>query len=347
MSDLLRVGRVFACRSSGVRARDLGDLLARAPAARAGGLDPLGVAAAWSELAAPDPASTCLRAVRVEQDDATWSALAAGAAPADVEEILPAAARRALSAARRPVVALGGGIDAPLAVLAARRSGIVVDRALTIAIPGTRYDESHAARANAAALGLDLDVIAIDVDDLVTALPEAVRHSACAFYNLHPVSRTLLARAARARGYDALLTGDGADQAARGAREHADYVPLVAALTRGAGLRWAAPFADEAVVTSLVTRARAEDARSTDPEHDPKAALRALAVAWGLPDRIAYAPKHATFAPPLPRAAFPDAARVERLARALDRPLAWSDDDRRNVGIASLAVLVEVLGVEV
>lgn len=225
-------------------------------------------------------------------------------------------------------------------MLAARRAGLRVDHALTVVVPGTSYDESSAARAMACALDLELEILPIDLPLLADLLHDAVRATACAFYNLHPVARLVLGRAARARGFDALLTGDGADQAARGAVGAADYVPHVAALTRAAGLSWAAPFASDDVVEHLVAQ--------VDPERaDPKASLRALAVSWGVPEELAFAPKRATYAPPLPVRAFPPSARVARLARALDRGLAWSNDDRTNVGIASLSALVDVFGIEV
>src|SRR5205085_9530253 len=118
----------------------------------------------------------------------------------------------------------------------------------------------------------------------------------------------------------------------------------VAAITRGAGIRWAAPFAEAPVVEALVARAIA--ARPPRGE-DPKSELRALAVSWGFPAEIAHRPKSASSAPPLPRAFFPAADRVARLASAMKTPLAWSDDDRRNVGIASLDALVDALRIGV
>jgi hypothetical protein len=38
---------------------------------------------------------------------------------------------------------------------------------------------------------------------------------------------------------------------------------------------------------------------------------------------------------------------IERLSRALGRPLAFSDDDRENVGITSLAHFVSAFDVEI
>jgi hypothetical protein len=132
-----------------------------------------------------------------------------------------------------------------------------------------------------------------------------------------------------------LVTGDGADQAARGATEVADYVPIVAALTRGAGLGLASPFLDDAVVGLL--------ARPADPG---KQALRELAVAWGLPRAFAERGKVPAFAPALPLEAFPSALSLAPVERALGRSLAWSGDDRTNVGSASLHAFVAALELE-
>jgi len=337
--DRLGSRRILLDVASGAWAADLRSLLAKAPAARRSGLDLLGVEAAWGLRDAPE--RTCLSGVRAvppgmalvaEGGRTTLVPVALLAGTAMLEPALIDAAARALASVRRPVVALGGGIDAPLSVLAARRAGVAVTEAIHLAVPGTSYDESREARAVAAALGLELHEIALRVSELAGALPLAVRHAETPLYNLHPVSRAVLARVARARGHDALLTGDGADQAARGSTEAADYVPIVAAITRGAGLELASPFLDDAIV-DLLTRAR-------DPG---KIALRELAEAWGLPRSLAERSKVPTFAPALPCASFPSAPAVARLERALERSLAWSDDDRVNVGVASLAAFVSVL----
>jgi asparagine synthase (glutamine-hydrolysing) len=336
--DRLGVRRIFVHAESGTRSRDLHSLLSLVPAARRCGLDWLGVKSAWSFGDAPD--RTCLAAVRAVPPARApqGSRGCHGLHPhprwrTALGESLPVAAAGALAGARSPVVALGGGIDAPLVVLAARRAGIAIDHAIHLSIPGTRYDESLAAREMAAELSLSLHEIRITVDELAAELPRAVRLAETPFYNMHPVSRVIVARVARSRGHDALVTGDGADQAARGATEPADYVPIVAAMTRGAGLSFAAPFAEEEVVELVVA--------STDPE---KQSLRELARVWGLPAAIADRPKIPSAAPPLPRHAFPSAAMLARLVDLAPEgeTLVWTNDDRRNVGIASLAAFVNV-----
>jgi asparagine synthase (glutamine-hydrolysing) len=324
-------------------AADLRSLLARAPSLRRAGLDRAGVESAWGLADAPE--RTCVNGVRalppgtalVARGDALVVVAAARPAAGEaLDALLVAAASRALASSRRPVVALGGGVDAPLAVLAARRAGATVTEALHLAIPGSSYDESREARELAAALGLVLHEVTVSIADLARELPHAVALAETPLYNLHPVSRALLARAALARGYDALITGDGADQAARGAAEAADYVPIVAAITRGSGLGLASPFLDDAVVEHLVY--------AREPG---KMGLRELVVAWGLRRSLADRPKVPAFAPPLPRAAFPAVRALARLGGALGRSLAWSDDDRANVRCASLAAFVAALELEV
>ena len=344
--DRLGARRIFVDVASGKRAADLHGLLSLVPAARRGGLDVLGIEAALGLVNAP--ARTCLAAVRAVPPASARPRASSCPSPrphprlrSALGESLVAAALDLLAGARHPVVALGGGLDAPLAVLAARRAGIVIEHALHVFLPGTSYDEVDAARETAEALSLSLHEIPLTASELASALPHAVRLAETPLYNLHPVSRAVLARVARTRGHDMLVTGDGADQAARGATEPADYVPIVAAITRATGIGLAAPFVDEEVVELVVAAA--------DPD---KRILRELAIAWGLPSAIANRPKIPCFAPPLPRQRFPEPAALAHLATLLartsgfTRPLAWSADDRLNVGLASLAAFVRVFEIE-
>ncbi|MDB4936995.1 MAG: asparagine synthase [Labilithrix sp.] len=345
--DALGARRILFDPVSGAHADDLRSLLAIVPSARDGALDPLGIDAAWGRTDAPG--RTCLRAVHavppgmtLVRDHAGESArvrVAPSPPPSsasssnDLAATLVDATARALAGAVRPIVALGGGLDAALSVLAARRAGASVTQAIHLSLPGTTYDESAGAHALASALGLELHDVAISTGDLANELPRAVALAETPLYNLHPVARAVVARVAKERGHDVLVTGDGADQAARGATERADYVPVVAAMTTGSGVALGSPFLDEAMVALLSTRG--------DPG---KQRLRELAVAWGLPRSLADRPKVPCSAPPLPREAFPDARSLESLATSLGRALSWSADDRANVGIASLAAFAAAFG---
>lgn len=338
--DRLGSRRIVFDVASGIHASDLRSLLAHVPALRRSGIDERGVDVAWGHEGSPE--RTCLRGVRAvapgmsrEGRESALVEPAGRSTEAPLDDLLVEAAARALGSARRPVVALGGGIDAPLAVLAARRAGIVVTDAVHLALAGTAYDEAREARELASALHLALHELTLSTEELAREMPLAVRLAETPLYNLHPVSRSVVARAARARGHDALVTGDGADQAARGATEAADYVPIVAAITTGSGLTLASPFLDENLVEVLAV--------ARDPE---KIALREIAVAWGLPRSLAERAKAPTFAPAFPRSAFPSASSLAPVGRSLGRSLVWSDDDRRNVGIASLVAFVAALEIE-
>jgi hypothetical protein len=165
----------------------------------------------------------------------------------------------------------------------------------------------------------------------VALLPEAVALAEEPLYNLHPVGRLALARAARARGYETLVTGDGADAAFAG-RPDLDYVPLVAALTRGAGLALASPFLEGPVLSGTLARA---------PDRD-KHLLREYATARGLPPWLATRPKRSRWMPPqdLSRHLSPDT--LAPLVRELQEEPRL-DDDRARVGWATLALLIRSL----
>ena len=172
-------------------------------------------------------------------------------------------------------VALGGGLDAAVALAAWLRVGGPPPRVLTLETGIAAYDEVETAQAIAAceAIGAPIEVVRIEPRAIAALLPEAVMLAERPLYNLHPVARYALARAARARGATTLLTGDGADAILSGIPDD-DYTPVVAALVRGAGLRLVSPFfADPFVAAAL--------ASGPDPH---KRTVRALARTLGLPD---------------------------------------------------------------
>ena len=139
-------------------------------------------------------------------------------------------------------------------------------------------------------------------DDFLAALPDALSAVEVPLYNVHPVARLLLARRVAADGHMALVTGDGADQRCQ-RRDGHDYLPLVASLTRAAGLTWVSPYLHPSLV----------ELDETTVEKQP---LRAL-LARDLPD-VAHAPKKPRLAPAL---SLPDADRrlVDELAAAEPR----------------------------
>ncbi len=220
----------------------------------------------------------------------------------------------------RVALALSGGVDsAVLAALLATRATLYT---LVPDLPG--YGEEAEASAVAARLGLPLRRVRVEAGDYVSSLPAVIAAAETPLYNLHPVSRYLLARAVRADGFDVLVTGDGADEVFRGS-SGADYLPIVDALVCAAGLVPVAPFLDREV-------------RPFVAEDRDKRCLRALALELGVPEQIALRAKQPRFAPPIDLSALWDAERIaalaDRLARAPD-----TSSDRERVGWTTLALL--------
>lgn len=282
-------------------------------------LDPHGVRAAFGETAADG--STCIAGARLVLPPRLRGEHRRGA-PGSLHAVLADACARLPSG--RVALALSGGVDsAALAALLGDRATLYT---LAPELPG--YSEEAEARAVAERLGLPLRVVRVRAGDYIQSLPDAIEACECPLYNLHPVSRWLLAQAVRADGFDVLVTGDGADEVFRGT-SGADYLPIVGALARAAGLAPFAPFLAEEVAESI----------AEDPH---KRALRNLATDLGVPDSIARRPKQPRFAPPIDLSASWDGPRIAALARALGRDLDASTD-RARVGWTTLALLSQGL----
>lgn len=278
-------------------------------------LDPLGVRAAFGEAAADG--STCIAGARLVLPARLRGEHRRGE-PGPLRAALAGACARLPGG--RVALALSGGVDsAALAAVLGERATLYT---LAPELPG--YSEEAEARAVAARLGLPLRVVRARAADYVQSLPEVIAACEYPLYNLHPVSRWLLARAIRADGFDVLVTGDGADEVFRGT-SGADYLPIVGALARAAGLAPVAPFLDESVAAHV----------AADPH---KGALRELAVALGVPAAIAGRPKQPRFAPPIDLSPLRDGPRIAALARVLGRDPDESTD-RARVGWTTLALL--------
>ena len=179
-------------------------------------------------------------------------------------------------------VAVSGGIDSwLLAALLKSQGRRVHGWYLESGVPG--YCERDRVFRMADAVGVDCTCIRVTADDFVRALPDFVAATETPIYNLHPVSKWLLARALARRGVTAAISGDGADQVMR--REwDCDLLPLTLTCFQAAGVRLIAPF----LSASLVDFCRV-------PAPD-KAPVRKLARTLGLPE-IA---KRPTLFPPIP-----------------------------------------------
>lgn len=113
-------------------------------------------------------------------------------------------------------VYLSGGVDsaAVLALAAAAPApGPAALRAFGVVFDVAPYDEGAAAQAMAAHVGVPFTPVPVSQADLVTGLPAAVRFAEGLAINGQLVAKHHLARAARAGGVVAVLTGEGADEA--------------------------------------------------------------------------------------------------------------------------------------
>lgn len=183
-----------------------------------------------------------------------------------LERALSQALRR-LPAGEPAAVALSGGIDSWVLALLLRKLGYAV-RGVSLASGVAGYCEWD--RVAALADMFEVPVEPIAAEPFEAALPRFLAVTATPIYNLHPVSKLLLAEGAARLGYSRLVGGDGADQVFRCERE-CDLLPLTQACFHHAGVALVAPFlAPE--VQALCT--------VPDPDKQP---VRALAAALGIP----------------------------------------------------------------
>jgi len=165
-------------------------------------------------------------------------------------------------------VALSGGLDSWVLALLLRRAGFSV-RGITLVsnVPG--YCEYEQVVSRALKFGFELEPI--PAEPFESALPRFLAITKTPIYNLHPVSKLLLAEGAAARGIPCLVTGDAADQVFR-CETNCDLLPLTQACFRHEGVELVTPFLS-AEAGALCTR--------PDPD---KGLLRELAVALGIPN---------------------------------------------------------------
>ncbi|MES2597570.1 MAG: asparagine synthase-related protein [Verrucomicrobiota bacterium] len=231
---------------------------------------------------------------------------------------------------RRAAIALSGGLDSALvlAMLRARGRDDIPVVTLVSSLPG--YCEWPTTKEAANTLGVhDLRPIEVSADDFITAFPQAITAAECPLFNLHPVSRWLLANQLRAQGIEVLITGDGADQVFAGS-DPRNYLPIVGALTRAAGLELRSPFLDERVMAS-----------APSPSSD-KAALRGIARTY-LPSHSAQGAKRGTYTPPLDVSAHWRAEAITSLSNRLHTPAPQPGSSPESVLWTSLGILSDLL----
>ena len=226
----------------------------------------------------------------------------------------------------RPVaVALSGGLDSAI-VLALVHAIDPAVPALILDVELAGYSERETALATARAVGAEAIVETVRAEEFVAAVPDAIAAMEVPLYNLHPVSKWLLALAAQRAGFAALISGDGADQVMT-RDTSADYLPLASAAFERAGVSLRAPFLDTSVVAHLTSQ-------PSDPD---KRVLRELAATLPVPRALVTDRKVSRLAPTLDLGVTP--ARIAELARLLGRepvgdPVRW----------ATLALLADAFG---
>lgn len=248
----------------------------------------------------------------------------------DLGVTLRGAVRLILETSPRPVgIALSGGLDS--AVVLAMVLAIDPNVTSFVLVPRLAgYDESDAAFETARSLDAKVEAIEATADDIRAELGAAVDAMEVPIYNLHPVSKWLLARAARSAGIATMISGDAADHVFT-RDTSADYLPLASAAFDAAGVALRTPFLDDDVVAHVL---------ASPPDRD-KRELRDLAATIGLRASLVREAKVSRLAPPIDLEGVVWRDELASLAAAIERPLpADFGDDRTRVRWTTLALLV-------
>ena len=189
-------------------------------------------------------------------------------------------------------VAVSGGIDSWLLAAMLRTLGYRV-RGWYLESGISGYCERDQVERFSDTLGILCRYIKVAASDFLASVPEFLSVTETPIYNLHPVSKWLLAKALRREGISTLVTGDGADQVMRHEWD-CDLLPLTLACFQSAGVRLIAPFLAAPVIGFC---------RVPHPDKGP---IRELARQLGVPS----VPKHPTLFPAVelpmhPRALLP------------------------------------------
>ncbi len=128
------------------------------------------------------------------------------------EERLRRAVRLRLRADVPVALYLSGGLDSSLVAALARQESSAPLHAFGLTFGDPCYDESKPQQRMAEALGLDLEVLAIEDGRVAEAFPEAVLRAEKPLLRTAPAPLFLLSSLAREHGLEVVLTGEGADE---------------------------------------------------------------------------------------------------------------------------------------
>jgi asparagine synthase (glutamine-hydrolysing) len=319
--DPLGLVRLYRRQADGVVAPRIRDLVAPSPPLRL--LDPVGVAVAWGER--PEAPQTCFAGIEsLPRGFPRPRTTCAG-----LREALLSAAAKLVHAGEPVAVALSGGLDSALAIALLREVGASDLLLYTVSSGFPGYDEHEKAMASAAHFGLPLRVVEVGEPDFLASLPTCIAAAETPLYNLHPIERYLLARAVAADGVSALVTGDGADQVFAG-HPPAIFLPIVSAFFKAAGVALRSPFFDPEVIALGL-------GGTLDPH---KSVLRDLAATLACPSFVFSTEKQVRLTPAMNLEPFIHRRKLEKLARALGRPVTLTTD-RERVRWVTLSLLWE------
>ncbi len=134
----------------------------------------------------------------------------------ELEAVLDAALARRLAADAPVATYLSGGVDSSLLVAMAARRARGAVTAFSVRLDGTGRDEAGLAAGTARALGVEHVVVPVDRAGIVAAFPEVVRAAEVPILDHADACLLALSREVRARGFKAVVTGEGADEAFAG-----------------------------------------------------------------------------------------------------------------------------------
>ncbi len=295
-------------------------------------LDPAGVRQNFAR--APDGHRTCFSGISrvpsgtaLASDGSLHQLRQPEAQPGCLAELLRETIARQLAGARAPVLALSGGLDSALILALAPTLPVC---AVVTGVSG--YCERQLTLETARAFGRDLLEVGVRGEEIVESVPAAIAACEVPLFNLHPVTRFLLARALVARGCDLLVTGDGADQVFAGT-DPRNYLPIVGAMSRSAGLRTVSPFLDSQVIAWA-------QKKGADPQ---KMALRKTAERL-IPRSICVRPKAPRLFPEHDLSGFRSASADRALAAILGEPPASLLPSADNTLWATATILFQKLG---